>query len=127
VEFGDKRAVLNAIAKAKARCEGSAVRLRSGKLQRAADADSLDTASRLGRDGIEPAGVTNDIVAFTELVAAAGGTVGRGLPAIEERDLFPLRKRVEANPRQEMPDMILFYAMQGCVLSRDCPMHPGIT
>jgi serine protease len=89
--------------------EGSAVRLRSGVLQRSEDPESLDTAARLSRFGLEPEHVTTDLLRLQRLVAATGGTIGRGVPAIEERDLFLLRKRAEANAHREMPDMNLFY------------------
>jgi hypothetical protein len=89
--------------------EGSAVRLRSGRLERADDTESLDTADRLARYGLEPGNVINDLARLHKLAAATGAILGRGVPAIEERDLFLLRKRAEANAQREMPDMNLFY------------------
>lgn len=89
--------------------EGSAVRLRSGSLERAEDPDSLDTADRLQRYGLEPENVAQDLYFLRKLVKATGSTVGRGVPAIEERDLFLLRKLAEANVHEEMPDMNLFF------------------
>jgi len=89
--------------------EGSAVRLRSGTLERAEDDESLYTADRLGRFGLEPENVKTDLESLNKLVAAIGSTVGRGAPDIDEHDLFLLRKRAEANALREMPDMNLFY------------------
>jgi serine protease len=89
--------------------EGSAIRLRDGKLAISKEPQAVDTQSRLARSGLEPKVVTSHLEAFNALVSRHRGRIGRAVPQIEEADLRRLRQRAELNTGAELPDLNLFY------------------
>lgn len=89
--------------------EGSSVRLRKGRLEVSTEPQAVDTQKRLGRRGLEPGNITNDIAYFEKLVQSVGGTVDRAAPQIDELDLMRLRQQAEGRWRIEQPELNLFY------------------
>lgn len=89
--------------------QGAAVRLRSGRLSPAPEAATPEQARRLERAGLTPEALQRDLQGLELAVKAAGGTLGRAAPRLDEADLQRLHRRAEATTGREQPDPNLFY------------------